>query len=390
MMRKSQYLLAIILVAFGCKKPYAPQVIATNYSYLVVEGTINSGSDSTIILLSRTTKLDQKVQTNSVHKATVTVENDQNFSIALNEDQTGRYVNPNLNLGNTGKYRLRIKTPDNHEYLSDFVNAKQTPPIDSIGYTMKSNGIDIYVNSHDASNNTKYYKWDFGETWKFNARLPSSYMTNGTEIVGRPVDKQIFTCFAGDKSITVLLGSSAKLSNDVIYQLPITNIASTSEKLMLRYSMLLKQYALTKEAFEFWQNLKKNTEQLGSIFDAQPSQLKGNIHNIADPDEPVIGYISVCNVQARRVFIDNSTLPRNWERIYPYDCDLKPEVALFCRGLQCYNEVEGYLIPLNSGYVPISAHIPPGGFSVDGYYYYNRECGDCTIRGTTKQPDFWK
>jgi hypothetical protein len=118
-----------------------------------------------------------------------------------------------------------------------------------------------------------------------------------------------------------VIASSAKLSSDVIFQAPVTTILSTNEKISVRYSILLRQYALTKEAYEFWENIRKNTEQLGSIFDAQPSQLQGNIHCISNPTEPVIGFVTITNIQRKRIFIDNSQLPLEWYPTYPYYCE---------------------------------------------------------------------
>ena len=46
-------------------------------------------------------------------------------------------------------------------------------------------------------------------------------------------------------------------------------------------------YALTRDQFNYWANLKKTTEYLGTIFDAQPSQLNNNIHCLSNPSEPV-------------------------------------------------------------------------------------------------------
>ncbi|MDO3626770.1 DUF4249 family protein [Mucilaginibacter sp. BT774] len=77
------------------------------------------------------------------------------------------------------------------------------------------------------------------------------------------------------------------------YQNPILSIASSAEKLSVEYSILVKQYALSADAYKFYANLKKNTEQLGSIFDAQPSAIRGNIHFVTTPAEPVIGYLCI-------------------------------------------------------------------------------------------------
>src|SRR6202012_4114028 len=105
----------------------------------------------------------------------------------------------------------------------------------------------------------------------------------------------------------------------VVYQNPLTQIPLTSEKVETKYSIIVRQYALTQEAYNFYQNIKKNTEQLGSIFDAQPSQLSGNIHNVTNPNEPVVGYVTVSTVQSKRIFIAHESLPGDIQPIYPYD-----------------------------------------------------------------------
>ena len=52
--------------------------------------------------------------------------------------------------------------------------------------------------------------------------------------------------------------------------------------------------------------MKKNTEQTGSLFDPQPSQLSGNIHCLTDPNELVIGYVEITQEQTQRIFISSS------------------------------------------------------------------------------------
>ncbi len=173
----------------------------------------------------------------------------------------------------------------------------------------------------------------------------------------------------------------------MVYQNLITTIPSTSEKIETKYSILLKQYALTKDAYLYWQNLQKNTEQLGSVFDAQPSTTSGNIHNAADPTEPVIGFISATNVKSKRVFISNDALPPSWQPAYPYDCNA--DSTFVNRNGQ--KEVALFLVPIGSATIPIYAfYFPPGSNVIYGYLSSTIACTDCTIRGTVKQPVFWK
>jgi len=385
------YLLLLCLLC--CKKPYSPAAITGNGSYLVVEGAINSGTDSTTITLSRTVNVSSNIVINPVLHALVTVVSDQNVVYPLTETTNGNYVSAGLNLDNSHNYRLSIKTPDNKQYQSDFVPVNITPPIDSIGFNIVNDpvtGIQIYANTHDGTNSVKYYRWDYSEAWEFHAKYNSEYISNDSAIVQRTQAQNITTCYTNDVASDIVLGSSAKLQQNVIYQSPIVFIPSTSEKIEDEYSILLREYALTADAYNFWVSLKKNTEQLGSIFDAQPSQLIGNIHCITNPSEPVIGYISACTVSSKRVFISNRQLPL-WVATYPYACYQQSE--LFCAGMYCRNDVALFLIPLPNSLIPTTPICPcpitrpPS--PPAGYLASSTECVDCTIRGSITPPPFW-
>jgi hypothetical protein len=381
----------ITIIVYGCTKPYTPTSISTNANILVVEGFINTGADSTIIKLSRTVTITNKTTVNPETKSVVTVENAQGITYPLAETVKGTYVSPGLNLDNTKQYRIRIKTSSGKTYLSDLVNPKISPPIDSIGYTVTSAGVQIYTNTHDPNNNTRYYKYDFQETWQFHSAYQSLNITNGSAIVDRTPAQQNYFCFGNDYSTDILINSTAALSQDVVYQFPITSIPYFSEKIETKYSILLKQQALTSDAYAFWQNLRKNTEQLGGIFDAQPTELAGNIHNITDASEPVIGYMSAGTIQQKRIFIDRLSLPLSWKTAYPYTCSI--DTNWFCNpkvGKPCQNDVALYLIPSGSSYVPLMPFFIGIAPTPTGYISSTIPCEDCTIRGAIKQPAFWR
>src|SRR5690606_41864672 len=71
------------------------------------------------------------------------------------------------------------------------------------------------------------------------------------------------------------------------------------------YSFLTRRSSdlLSELAYNFMVMMKKNSEQLGSVFDPQPSQLAGNMSCITDPEEMVIGFIEVAEEKAKRIFI---------------------------------------------------------------------------------------
>ncbi len=401
-MRTWKIMLLIVIAFVGCKKPYDPPAIASPASYLVVEGVINAGNDSTIIKLSRTVNLSSKVATNPLSGASISVISDQNSSYPLTETKAGTYMSPGLNLNNARTYRLNITTPDGKIYQSDFVTVLNSPPIDTIGYTVtksdSSHGIQIFSGTHDPTNKAKYFRYDYQETWIFHSLYDSNYKSNGDTVLARDlVNDEIYKCWRSDTSSNIVLTSSAKLTQSVISNNPITFISYDSEKIGDEYSILVKQYALTSDAYKFWTNLKKNTEQLGSIFDALPSQINGNIHSITNPTEPVIGYISVGSVSTKRVFISTRELPAWLPALPNLNDDCIPVACLYSFvnsfGSPPVNQVDEEINYLKGGgkyaLIPINAIVALGTGVVLGYQAADPICVDCTLRGTNKRPSFW-
>lgn len=380
----------MVAVWWGCKKPYQPVAITTDSNYLAVEGTINTGNDSTIIRLSRTVKLSSAQRSNPELNAMVMIESDAGGTYSLPDAGNGYYKAGPLGLSASNKYRLRITTAAGTTYLSDLIEARNSPPIDSVYYRIQNNGIEIYADTHDPTNSTKYYRWDYESTYQYHSAFNSflKLVTSPQDtVVGRTLDEHIFVCYRGSKSSTILLNSSAKLSQDVITKNPIAFIASNSEELQSSYSILVKQYALTPGAFNYFQQLKKNSEQLGSIFDAQPSELPGNIHCLTNPSEPVLGYVTAGTLAQTRIFIRNRNLPA-WLTTSPYS-GCKLDTALFARsqGNTTVNEVHDYIY--TGLQIPVFVVQPQGAPRPIGYSASVPGCVDCTLRGTNIRPSFW-
>ena len=384
----------------SCKQLYSPPAISSSRSYLVVEGVINNGNDSTIINLSSSVSIFSKISTKPMNNAIIEIQDNQNKSYPLVEISSGKYVSMNLKLDSLNEYRLSIKTEDNKQYFSDYVPILNSPPIDTVYYQINNNGLSILSGTHDPSNKVKYYRWDYQETWIFHTNYFSGYVSNGDTVIERSLpDNEVYQCWGNNTSSSVLLGSTVNLSKSLIIDNPITTVTSTSEKLGSKYSIKVRQYALTEDEYKFWNNLKTNTEKLGSIFDAQPSQIRGNIHSVSDPNEPVLGYISAGKVSAKRIFISKQQLP-NWIPIpyYP-NCtidslflEFKPAGATVPTNQenQYFNSQRGAgTNPL----IPVQAiiFIPTiGPEIIIGHTGSTAECVDCTLRGTNKKPSFWQ
>jgi hypothetical protein len=366
----------------GCKEPFEPNLPPKPTGYLVVEGFINA-QGPTEIKLSRTTPLDQKKTFKAELNATVNIEGDDNSSFSLANLSNGIYLSGTLPIDRNKKYRLRIKTKTGSEYLSDFSEVKITPPIDSVSWKEEERGVQIYVDTHDPQDKTIYYRYDYDETWEIHSAYSANYkvdrITSNGQILIRPTnpsDPQIFNCWKYDTSVNIILGSSAKLEEDIIHLNPVLFIPTKDEKIGIRYSIQLRQYALDKEGYAFMEQMKKNTEGLGTIFDPQPSLLKGNIHSISDPKEIVIGYINATTVQEQRIFISEAQLANT--------------------GFNIYESCPSQKVPNNNDSLRVL--IPPAwpyaaifeGPTIIGYEVANSRCIDCRERsGSNIKPSFW-
>ena len=370
--------LAIILS--NCKIPYEPKLKSSDTNSLVVEGYID-GAIPMIIKLSRTRMLTNGDTAARKYElgARVIVEDDKQDSYPLSELGNGVYSSLNtLPLNTSNQYRLHIFTTENEEYLSDFVPFKPSPPIDSIGWNFKYDGVQIYANTHDPNNATTYYRWEYSETWEYHAYYSSLYEYDQVHDTVIPRLQQVYTCWQTDSSTSILLGSSAKLTSDVINEMALTYIQPHDTRLSVLYSIWVKQYALDVNGYNYWSAMQSNTESIGSIFDPQPNETAGNIHCVTSPAELVVGYINAGNTVQKRVFISNSSLPSDWNQ-YP-----------FCLDTIVPNNKSALIhFFAESTFVPIGIP-PPGIFPPVAYTASFEDCVDCrTYGGVTIKPSFW-
>jgi hypothetical protein len=300
----------------------------------------------------------------------------------LDEKEEGLYE-AMLDLDTEDQYRIKIYTANDAEYISDFVPITSSPEIDSVTWeVVNEEVVQLYVTTHDPANNTRYYRWTYEETWQYHTPFYSNLEYVDGEIVYRDfVNNAIFDCWQSGASTQILVGSTVQLQEDVVYKQPLLAINPRSNsRLDVKYSMLVRQYAITKEAFEYWELLKKNSENLGTLFDPQPSQLPGNIHCTTDPDEPVLGYISAGAVTEKRLFIRRSEIPIN----IPYNRNLSctvDTIPVFPPERLVEAFTPGDTIPLNPVY---------GFRGIEGYEASSVYCVDCRTRGGTNvPPDFW-
>jgi len=381
--------LTFCVLLYSCKEKYLPEIKDINPNYLVIDGFINTGADSTIFKLSRTFKLDNKAVIAPEKAAIVVIESDGGQTNTLPElsAKPGTYAVPGLNLDQTKKYRLRVRTKDNREYLSDFVESKVSPPVD-LTHDFRHGNLNIYSNTHDATGKSRYYNYTYTETWQYRAPQQSFLKIKGTQLAWREYPQEdIYNCYHFEQSSKVNIATTVKLDEDRLADNLIVDILPSSEKVRIEYSVLVKQTVLTKEGFEFYETLKKNTEQVGSIFDAQPSQMFSNIKCTTNPAETVVGFISAGTVTEKRILLIANSFPFDFVGPLPDGyCDENIEILNNAQqNALLFAPKESEYIVLQTYPVEFSRLQPPQVTATK-----IKKCADCRLQGGTNVvPSYW-
>jgi len=389
MKKSSEGFLLIVLIFLytACRKPYDPPEAKSSNHFLAIYGIVNTDANSSsTFILSRSLNLSDSIPHIPELNAHVTIIASSGSNYPLTDIAgNGTYVSDILNLDPTLKYQVSVTTIDGNKYLSDPVTPKVAPPIDSLTWqkindpATGAEAVNIFVNAHDPTNNTRYYRWDYTETYIHVAHFQSYWFRVDTLIA--PVQdpsQSTYTCWTTGESGNILLGSSIALGSDVISQNQIASFAQNDPKMDVRYSILVRQYPLDLEAYNYWTTVQKNSQSLGGLFDLQPAQITGNFHNITNSSNPALGYVSASSVQEKRLFIDNQDLP-NWKSNPLIDCPIKIIVANFNNNYYWdYPDTSYTVYYFNTG-VPVTINIAPS------------DCLDCRYQGGTNiQPPFWQ
>lgn len=368
---------SLALALGACRDPYRPAIQSEEKSYLVVEGILVLGDRPTRIRLSRTFMLDDTARLRWEDGAQVLVENRQGDVKILHRQAEGEYVHPNLELRMNEEYRVRIRTTNGDEFESDYVKPKLSPPIDSIGWKLDEDGLTVYVNSFDPAGEARYYLWDYGETYEIHSYYFSDQIYEDYYIRPRRLpEEQVYQCWKYDSSVNIILATTSRLEEDSLLEAPVAYFNRHDEKLSVRYSMLLRQYAIAEEAYQYLALMRQNTEQIGTIFDPQPTDIRGNIRCVNKPEDPVIGFVMASSVQERRKFISNAEVaPWRYQQYCPPDTIAPQDVI---------DKLDGGALSVYHAELNILT------LNIDYYLAAYPFCVDCRNRGgDLNKPAFW-
>lgn len=371
-----------MMLLFACIKPYDPVIDSNAASKYVVSGRVTNTEGWQEVEISLSSPI-QEPQDIPVPGCFVEIQDDQGNNFALMEDSPGHYQvwmnREDLVIGTS--YRVRVTTPEGEFLESGFDKMNAAPPVDSVYYRIEeipttnpsvtNTVMQFYVDLDAIGDYSHYYKWDVVETWEYEAAHPLEFYYDGTHHEVIPPDYTNKVCWITKLVPNVFTVSTENLSQNIYNQYPLQAVdGHSSSRLGIMYSILVRQLALTEEAYIYWEQLRINSNEQGGLYEQQPFAIKGNILNLSYPEQDVLGYFYAAAETSRRYF---------------------------------YHDVEGIVLSFNNqcyesdlGRFGWREYFPR---EYPIYYYYNetgrlrilnRYCIDCRLQGgTTTKPDFW-
>lgn len=388
---KLKNIIVFVLLAIvfnSCTETY-PLLTNTYEEAIVIEASLTNELKNQEIKITKTAKFeDTGIQT--VKGAKVIVKDSQNNEYIFVEN-SGKYVSQNAFQVQSGRqYTLEV-TADGKTYQSSPQTLTTVTPIEDVVPSVSVNTeneqqVQINVKSYDPTGTSKYYRYEYEETYKIIAPRWNftKIITTGPETVDYvPNSQSTKTCYTSKNSTDILLTSTSDQTEDRV-DFPVRYISKNNYIIGNRYSILVKQYVENSEAYTF-HRIMRDIAGTGSILSPkQPGILSGNIKCISDSNEKVIGFFDVATVSEKRMFFNYSDLfPGEPGPPYFTACDDIPFLFCFSNLADPPCQGEEMMYKINSNLVTYIKNTGPNYIMVDS------QCGDCTIFSSSVVPPFW-
>lgn len=389
MYRASRYIWFPLLCCLlsACIERYYPEGDEFKTGTLVVIAHIDNSGGTQSIYVSRSTS-QEFPKKEPVEGCYVEIEDVEGRSFLLEEGLPGEYTGiPEdgfLNLGE--EYRLALVTPDGAMYESEFERMYPPPAIEALYWKKEGlptsdpgkalDGIRFYIDFEIEKDSGRYLRWHLVETYEMHNPPYSATEVYDVDRQFKDIPPELdhSTCWITNQVPDIFTMDLGNVEGDSYREMPLSFVSNEGQRLEYRYSLKVQQFSLSPSAYWYWDGLKNNVQSNGGLFDSQPSLTPGNICNVDDEDEIIIGYFSVSGVSEQRIFV--SDVP---------DLNIIPEEG-FCEP----GGLPFSFRRLSSAFLPYYiATLEVNGSNRRGNVYL--ECIDCSehTNSTNELPDFW-
>ncbi len=306
MLRNKFSLLCVLLfiIQTSCIKRFDPEIQSTDAVKFVVTGQVNKGDEIQRVNISTSSPVSNP-KLYPVAGCNVKIIDDKGNLYLADDMLNGNYqiFIPQSELSVGSSFKVDIFVPGGVNLVSDFDQIHDGPDIDTVYYQVEQlpaekpstelDGIRFCLDLDATAFTTRYFRWEATETWQYKAKLASS--VSGVKV-----------CWSTAPIKSIYLVSTKNLTQNKYTRFPLHFVDNiSSPRLSFGYSLLVRQYAMSEASYNYWQKIQENSTEQGGLYEKQPLAIKGNIRNISDPDQIVLGFFSANTVKSKRIFVQS-------------------------------------------------------------------------------------
>ncbi|MGB3779539.1 MAG: DUF4249 domain-containing protein [Tunicatimonas sp.] len=309
----SAYAVGLILLANACVEPIDFDTDPVG-GQLIVTGGITNAAGTYEVVLKETD--ENRAFPVPVGGAAVTLRNDQGQRELLREQDTGQYRTSGEIRGQPGDtYELEIVLADGTVYRSRpetmpsaigkdsayYEIGKQEKVSDS-GVLFEERVLKVFADTQlpeDAR--ALYLKWDVEGVYSV------------TTIIYWPLGDRVIFCYFYDKlnAQEIHLFDRRATPEGNALQKQLLAAREIDYSFLERHYFNVIQSSLTAEAYDYWDQVGQLSNRTGSVFDTPPGLVRGNVYNVEDAEEPVLGYFGAALVDTTRFFLNRTDFAFN-------------------------------------------------------------------------------
>ena len=275
---------------------------------LVIQGYLLKSCPTEIrIRISRTADFAIRSFPTAVEGALVFISDSDGNQIQIPETEPGIYQmelpddQTELPVETNNSYQLSVTTSEGGQYISNMETIKPVPAADSVSINVTSRNqltlegdletvpiMQFFVHTPlvaDGSAEKSRFRWTFDHIYRVD-ETPTEGPGPGPQtcFVNRLLNLDKVVVFNGNDASENRLNGFLFVEDEIDY------------RFALGYLLRISQQSLTKEAYDYWQQVSQAVSLSGGLFEAVPGEIIGNISNVNDPTEVVFGYFYTSEV----------------------------------------------------------------------------------------------
>jgi Domain of unknown function (DUF4249) len=266
--------------------------------------------------------------------AQVFIVDDQNNKYNLAEVRQGVYETNGVELtGQIGRgYYLTIKTKAGKEYQSDIERIKPSGEINNLYFEFQDNNnpdstyaLKVFIDLKGELEEDNLFRWRWTTIHKTKSNperetrttpsgeIPVPQLCSGYRYERRELiqfgDCTCCICWSYNYSPVAMVSKNAFVNEIEFNKQYLGLIPVTSMHFYDRYYIEVEQLSLSEEAYHYWSLIEK--QQAGSMDLFQPNAIKirGNIKNINNAEEEVLGFFGASGAAVKSLYIQQSEVP---------------------------------------------------------------------------------